>query len=420
MSKTANLASRIEKYLPAELIDFMQIAGKAAASRGERIYLVGGMVRDLLLEQPNLDLDLVVEGDAIELARQLAHAKQAKITTHPRFNTAKLQWDKWSIDLTTARSETYAKPGALPTVKPNSIDSDLFRRDFTINAMAVHLSPSRYGELIDIHEGRDDLEHKLIRILHEKSFIDDATRIWRGLRYEQRLGFQLEKNTLKLLRRDIPTLDTISGDRIRYELECILQEEYPEKVLRRAEELGALSKLHPALKADGWLKEKFGQARQTTSPNPPPMGLYLALLAYPLTTEENEQLISRLRLRKSLAQILRDSVGIKGKLEKLANPKLSPSGIYAVLHGYSPPAITANSLATDSPITHQHIRLFLNKLRYVKSSLTGNDLKRMGVTSGPQIKEILQRLHQAKLDGKVSSKEDEERLVEGWLGGVEG
>lgn len=416
MPEATNLADKIEKHLPDELINFMGMAGKAAASRGQNIYLVGGVVRDLLLGKPNLDLDLVVEGDAIELARQLADTKQAKITTHPRFNTAKLKWDKWSVDLTTARSETYAKPGALPTVKPSSIEHDLARRDFTINAMAVHLSPSRYGELIDIHGGRNDLEYKLVRILHQKSFIDDATRIWRGLRYEQRLDFRLEKATLKLLKRDIPMLDTISGDRIRYELECILQEKHPEKVLRRAEELNVLPKLHPSLKGNGWLAERFAQARQISSPNPPPMGLYLALLAYPLNTEETEQLISRLKLRKSLAQILRDSVGLKGKLQKLADPELSPSGIYAILHDYSAPAITANWLATDSPIARGHMNLFLSKLRYVKPILTGNDLKEMGITSGLQMKEMLQRLHQAKLDGKAPGKEDEERLVEGWRG----
>ncbi len=416
MPETTNLADKIEKHLPAELADFMHAAGKAAASQGQNIYLVGGVVRDLLLGKPNLDLDLVVEGDAIELARQLAQTKQAKITAHPRFKTAKLEWDKWSVDLTTARSESYAKPGALPTVKPNSIDNDLARRDFSINAMAVHLSPSRYGELIDIHGGRDDLEHKLIRILHEKSFIDDATRIWRGLRYEQRLGFRLEKNTLKLLKRDVHMLDTISGDRIRYELECILQEERPEKVLRRAEELNVLESLHPVLKGNGWLAERFGQARQISSPTPPPMDLYLALLAYPLTTEENEQIISRLRLPKSSAKILRDSVRLKSKLQPLDDPELSPSSIYAILHGYSATAIAANSLAADSSITRQHIQLFLNKLRYVKPALTGNDLKRMGVTPGPQMKELLQRLHEAKLDGKATSKEDEERLVKGWLG----
>ena len=417
MPETTNLvADKIEKHLPAELVDFMHVAGKAAASQGQNIYLVGGVVRDLLLGKPNLDLDLVVEGDAIELARQLAQTKQAKITTHPRFNTAKLEWDKWSVDLTTARSESYAKPGALPTVKPNSIENDLARRDFTINAMAVHINPSRYGELIDIHGGKDDLRQKLIRILHEKSFIDDATRIWRGLRYEQRLDFRLEKNTLKLLKRDAHMLDTISGDRIRYELECILQEERPEKVLRRAEELNVLESLHPALKGDGWLAERFGQARQISSPTPPPMGLYLALLAYPLTTEETEQIISRLRLPKSSAQILRDSVGLKSKLQPLDDPELSPSSIYAILHSYSPPAITANSLAAESSTTRQHIQLFLNKLRYVKPALTGNDLQRMGVTPGPQMKELLQRLHEAKLDGKVTTKRDEERLIEGWRG----
>jgi len=417
MSKVINLASKIEKQLPAELVNFMRLAGEVARSRGQSLYLVGGVVRDLLLGQTNFDLDLVVKGNAIELAQQLAEINQGKITTHPRFNTAKLQWDKWSVDLATARSETYVRPGALPTVKPSSIEKDLFRRDFTINTMAIKLNPSYYGELIDLHGGSEDLEHKLIRILHERSFIDDATRIWRGLRYEQRLNFQLEPDTLQLLKRDIPRLDTISGDRIRYELECILQEEFPEKILRRAKELGVLAKLHPSLKGNGWLAEKFERARQLSSPALPPVGLYLALLAYPLTDEENEHLILHLRLPKSLAQTLRDSNSLKAKLQSLADPELTPSRIYHLLHGYSPPAIIANSLACDSPLACQHIQLFLNKLRYVKSALTGNDLKKMGIAPGPRIKEILNLLHEARLDGRVTSKRGEVDLVRGWLQG---
>ncbi|GAG11395.1 unnamed protein product, partial [marine sediment metagenome] len=165
MPKITNLASKIEKQLPAKLVTFIQRAGETAASQRQGLYLIGGVVRDLLLGQTNLDLDLVVEGNAIELAHQLVEINHGKITTHPRFNTAKLQWDKWSVDLTTARSETYAKPGALPTVTPGSINNDLFRRDFTINAMAIALNPNRYGELIDRYGGRDDLEHKLIRVL---------------------------------------------------------------------------------------------------------------------------------------------------------------------------------------------------------------------------------------------------------------
>jgi len=410
-----NLSSKIEGQLPAELVKFMRVAGEVAHSQGESLYLVGGVVRDLLLGQTNLDLDLVVEGNAINLAQQLIPVTQGKITTHPRFNTAKLQWNKWSVDLATARSETYVKPGALPSVKPSSIDSDLFRRDFTINAMAIHLNPSRYGELIDRYGGKDDLEHKLIRVLHEKSFTDDATRILRGLRYEQRLDFQLEPATLQLLKRDIPMLDTISGDRIRHELELILREKYPEKVLRRGEELNVLQRLHPGLKGNRWLAEKFEQARQLYSPTLPPLGLYLTLLAYPLTNEENELLISRLRLPKTLAQTLRDAISIKAKLQPLANPELNPSNIYHLLHGYSSLAITTNSLAGDSPVARQRLQLFVDKLRYIKPALTGDDLKRMGIPPGPRIKEILHLLHEAKLDGKVASKQNEEDLVRGWL-----
>ncbi|MBA7688223.1 A-adding tRNA nucleotidyltransferase [subsurface metagenome] len=281
--------------------------------------------------------------------------------------------------------------------------------------MAIKLNPSHYGELIDLYGGREDLEYKLIRILHERSFIDDATRIWRGLRYEQRLNFQLEPNTLRLLQRDIPMLDTISGDRIRYELECILREEFPEKVIRRAEELGVLAKLYPSLRGDGWLAKKFGQARQLSYPNLPPVGLYLVLLAYHLTTEENEHLISYLRLSKSLAQTLRDSISLKAKLQSLAAPELTPSSIYHLLYGYSPPAIMANSLASDSLVARQHTQTFLSELRYVKPALTGNDLQKMGIAPSPHIKEILQRLHEARLDGKVTTKKEEEGLVRGWV-----
>ena len=415
MTEVINLSGKIEKQLPAELVNCLQTAGEVAYRQGQSLYLVGGVVRDLLLGQTNLDLDLVVEGNAIDLARQLTQIKQGKITTHPRFNTAKLQWDEWSVDLVTARSETYVKPGALPSVTPSSISNDLSRRDFTINTMAIYLSPDRHGELIDLYGGISDLKHKLIRVLHEKSFIDDATRIWRGLRYEQRLNFQLESNTLQLFKRAVPMLDTISGDRIRHELELILKEEFPEKVLRRAGELNVLQSLHPALKGNGWLAEKFKQARQLSSPDSPSVGLYLALLTYPLASEEVEQLISHLKLTKPLSRTLKDTTSLKAQLQSLANPELELSSIYHILHGYSLQAITANSLASDSPEAHQHIQLFLTKLRYIKPALTGNDLITMGVASGPRIKEILSLLHEARLDNTITAKQDEEDLVNGWL-----
>jgi tRNA nucleotidyltransferase (CCA-adding enzyme) len=415
MPKRTSLVKIIEKQLPAELVNFMWLAGEVAMTRQERVYLVGGVVRDLLLEQANLDLDLVVEGNAVELALRLKEINGGEITTHLQFSTAKLLWDRWSADFATARLETYAKPGALPKVTPSSIDNDLSRRDFTINAMAVHLNPGEYGTLVDPCGGRNDLKKKVIRVLHEKSFTDDATRIWRALRYEQRLGFHLERETLKLLKRDIDMLDTISSDRIRYEIECILREGYPEKVLSRAEELGVLPKLHPALKGNGWREKKFEQARRLTSPHPPELGLYLALIAYPLTSKEAESLISRLNLPKSLAQTVRDTITLKDKIRLVTIPGLSPSSIYNFLDGYSAQALVASSLATQSPTASQNIRFFLSKLRHVEASLSGEDLMKLGVTQGPQIKEVLELLHQARLNGRVSTREGEEELVRSWL-----
>jgi len=414
MPKRINFGKLIEKQLPPELVNFMWVAGEMANSRGEKLYLVGGVVRDLLMEQANFDLDLVVEGNAIELAQQLK-LNQGKITTHPRFNTATLQWNDRSVDLTTARSETYEKPGALPAVTPSSIDQDLSRRDFTVNAMAIRINPGYYGKLVDPHGGRDDLQAKRVRILHEKSFTDDATRIWRALRYEQRLDFHLERRTQTLLQRDIPMLETISADRIRYEMECIFKEKYPEKVFSRGGELGVLAALHPSLKGDGYLKEKFERARQECSPTPPSFDLYLALLAYPLTTEEIEQLISLLNLPGLSAKTLRDTIAVKNKMRSLSTPGVSPSAIYNLLRDFSPSALEANSLVTESAVASQAIHLFLNRLKDVQVSLTGDDLIQMGIAPGPQIKEMLNLLHQAKLNGKINTRHDEEEVIKGWL-----
>ena len=410
-----NLARRLREQLPADLFDFIRQAGQAAERRRQRLYLVGGVVRDLLLERCNLDIDLVVEGDAIELAQELAGFTEAEVTTHRRFGTATIQWRNRRADLASARAETYARPGALPTVSPGGIGDDLARRDFTINAMAIELSAPRFGELTDPLGGRADLEKGLVRVLHEKSFTDDATRIWRAIRYEQRLGFRIEPGTLELLRRDIDMLGTVSGDRVRHELELILEEEEPEKALGRAAGLGLLARVHPSLPADDWLAETIEQARQRCLPERPTPHLYLALLAYRLTGEETERLISYLRLPKRAAEILRDSAAIKGILNELSSPGLAPSQVYERLHGYHLTALLVNSLGSGSETAAEHIELYLNVLRHVQPSLDGNDLRGMGVPEGPRIKEILERLREARLDGKIDSQEEEEEMVRGLM-----
>ena len=409
-----NISSQLEKYLPPPVLALLKIAGKEADELKQELYLVGGVVRDLFLGRANFDFDLVVEGDAVALARTLAKDSQAKLTIHSRFGTAKLNYPEFSLDLATARSETYSKPGALPTVKAGNLEDDLVRRDFTINAMALHLNPQRFGKLVDLYHGKDDLDNRLIRILHPKSFIDDATRILRAVRYEQRLGFKLEPETEKLLCRDVSMLDTISGDRIRHEIELILQEDQPERILRRAEKSGVLSKLHPALKGNDWLAKMFTKARQIDK-RTSLSSLYLCLLIYDLTEKKSKEFVSRLNFHKNLAQAMDQTLRIKAQLHKLADPKLKPSDIYQSLHNYSTIAIQANALATESPIASQHLHLYLHKLRYVKSLLKGEDLKRMGIPAGPKIGTILSALHRAKLNGEVKTRRDEERLVHSWL-----
>lgn len=399
-------------YLPQELLDFLHVAAKAAEERGQRLYLVGGAVRDLLLQRPApMEFDLVVEGNAPSLARRLAKAGD-KVVVHRRFGTAKLHYGNLSIDFVTARSETYARPGALPEVKPGTIHDDLSRRDFTINAMAIDLSPAVFGQLLDPHNGKGDLERGLIRILHDRSFIDDATRILRALRYEQRLGFSLEGNTERLLRQNASMLDTISGARIRHELELILKEEYPERILERAERLGVLRVLNPSLRGDGWLAGRFEQARQKGVSDPM---LYLLLVIYRLTEEESERLITRLNISGELARNVRRVLKLKRDLHSLAATGLAPSATYKMLKHYPHQVLVACALASYNAAARSQLELYLDRLRYVKSSLDGEDLKRMGVPPGPRLGRMLEGLREAKLDGKIGTREDEVALVRRWL-----
>lgn len=411
---TENLASQLEQCLPPELLNLLRAAAGIAVEQGHGLYLVGGAVRDLLLGRANFDLDLVVEGDAPKLANLLMQREGGEVVVHRRFGTAKFRREDLSIDLATARAETYAHPGALPSVQPGSIRNDLRRRDFTINAMAVPLDVDNFGKLLDPYGGEKDLGDKLIRILHGKSFIDDATRMLRAIRYEQRFDFQLERTTESLLRRDLAMLNTISGDRIRHELELILKEERPERMLRRAGELGVLKEIHPSFNGNGWLEERFQQARSAA--RPPSAALYFSLLVYHFSQDKGEQLIARLKIPGAVARAMRDTIRLKENLPALAVAQLPSSAIYRLLQDYSPSSILANALASDSPLICQRLHLYLNKLRYVKTSLNGEALQKIGLQPGPRLGAMLRALHEAKLDQRVKTRKEEEELVRRWLG----
>ena len=405
-----NLSRQLDQYLSGPLPDLVKDISGEAAKLQQNVYLVGGVVRDLLLGYPNFDLDLVVEGDAVKLAQQVAKTRQAKLVAHHRFGTAKLSYDSFNLDLATARKETYARPGALPTVTPGTLKDDLIRRDFSINAMAISLVAKDYGELIDPYQGRTDLQQRLIRILHPQSFTDDPTRILRGVCYEQRFRFELEAQTARLLKRDIPMLDTISSDRIRHELEHIFEEDRPELVIKRLGDLGVLFRINPSLKGDGWIAERFAKARRLNKPGQL-RSLYFCLLVYSFGEKDSEQFLTRLNIPAKLSQAMRHTLRLKTKLRLLDRPALRPSQIYHLLKEYEPLAIQANALATESPTARRSLQLFLTKLRYVRTALDGEELKRLGIPPGPEMGKLLQALHKAKLDGEVSTRADEKKLA---------
>jgi len=413
-----DMAAEIKKRLPAGLVKLVRRAVELATERGHSSYLVGGLVRDLLLRRRNLDVDVVIDGDAVRLAHRLGAEIAARVVGHPRFNTASILGGRWRVDLATLRSETYERPGALPTVAPGTIETDLFRRDFTINAMAVELTPEHYGHLIDLYGGQRDLEQRLVRVLHERSFIDDATRIWRAVRYEQRLGFTLETATEAWLRRDIPMLDTISGDRIRHELERVLQEAKPETALMRADELGVLARLHPGLKGDRWLARRFAQARRICRPERPPLPLYLSIFFYRLSLDDAERLGKYLHLDQYTQSIVTRAIALKWSVEILALGGLRPSAVHYQLRGADDLAVIANFLCAESVVARRYIELFLDRLRFMRPELNGDDLMELGVLEGPQIKKVLQKLLDARLNGEINSREEEVEMVEDWLEGV--
>lgn len=408
-----NLSQELKARLPADILDLLQAAAAAAAARGWRLYLVGGAVRDLILGRPGLDLDLSVEGDAIELAKALAMAP-GDVTVHHRFNTARLFWGGYVIDIARSRQETYPRPGALPSTRPGAIIQDLSRRDFSVNAMAVSLNPDDFGSLIDPCGGRADLDLKVIRVLHDRSFIDDATRLWRGVRYEQRLGCIIEPVTLDLFQRGLPQLETITADRLRYELECVLKEPAPEKVFRRADELGLLRTWHPALQGDEWLSEACSRLRLMTE-KPPPEA-YLALLTWRLDASNREEFIGRLRLTKHQTRVVHDAGTLARAEAALTAAETKPSMVYRLLQSLNDDTLTA-ALAVFGYGAVNNIRRFMDEWRLVVPDLTGEDLKRLGVSRGPDIKRLLEELREQRLDGAIRTRNAEESFVRDWLSG---
>ncbi len=375
-----------------------------AEQRDASLYLVGGPVRDLMLHRRSWDLDLVTEGDVEALATGVAEAVGSKAALHRRFGTATVKFEGARLDLATARRETYARPGALPTVMSGTIEEDLGRRDFTINAMALGLSGRHNGQLLDPSGGLDDLTKGVVRVLHQRSFVDDATRIFRAVRYEQRLGFRLESETRRRLldALDDGMLATVSADRLRHEIELILAEDVPVRTLLRAGELGVLHSLYTPLKEAEWIRAFDEEAESLT---------LVAALAYMMSTEGAQAFVARLNMPSAWAGAVMGMTRLASDVPKLKTSDLPPSMLYRTLEGRPMASIDALARLTPKAVLRERLIDYSENLRFVQPILRGGDLIALGATQGPVVGEILRRIRDARLDGEARTVEEERALA---------
>jgi tRNA nucleotidyltransferase (CCA-adding enzyme) len=435
-AQPASLAPRLEAALPPTRLRLLQLVAHQADSLHCALYIVGGFVRDLLLGAPSVDLDLVVEGDAVALARGLAAAYGGRVSSHARFGTAKWRIEPGqpallaalgappndslpaSLDFVSARTEFYAHPTALPSVERGSIKLDLHRRDFTINTLALRLDGHHYGQLLDPWGGGRDLQDRLVRVLHSISFVDDPTRMLRAVRLEQRLGFQIEQRTLELLGQALPLLDRVSGERVRNELALVFREAGCTRILDRLHALGILEAIHPCLTWDAWLRERFEAARgfvppaawRTREPLDVEAALY-ALWLCRLPAEDAAQVAERLHcpatLRGGILEVNRLSQAMPRWPREIA-----PSEVVSRLEGQRETTLSTAWMAMpESPEARELVERYLAEWRTVAPQTGGEVLRRLGVAPGPRYGEILWALRAAWLDGQINTAEQEQVLL---------
>ena len=323
-----------------------------------------------------------------------------------QFGTAKVVVGEVEVDVARARRETYARPGALPTVTfTNSIEEDLPRRDFTVHAMAVSLNRGDFGAVLDPLDGRRDLHARRIRVLHARSFVDDPTRILRAVRYAGRLGFEIEEDTARLLAGSLRWLDSVSADRIRRELERSATEERLGAMVELAGQLGVLEAIHPSLALPDGLADRL---RKSPAPSLP--GL-LAALSSSAGDTARHGLAGRLNLPPGPARAMDDVGKVRSRLTALSREALKASETYGLLKDVDAGAVEGWALAHENARVRRRLEDYLHRMRGVTPLLDGRSVIALGVGEGPDVGETLKALLMARLDGEVSSREDEEHFV---------
>lgn len=414
----------MEERLPVRILHLLKEMGEVADSIGMNAFVVGGFVRDLLLRQENLDVDIVVEGDAATFAKAYVHRHGGRYRSHEKFKTAMLILsDGFQVDVATARTEYYEHPGALPRVELSSIKLDLYRRDFTINTLAIRLNPPFFGELLDFFGGQRDLKEKVVRVLHNLSFVEDPTRVLRAVRFEKRFGFRIGKHTLNLIQNAIRLgiLDKVDGRRLWHEIQTILKERRPLPAFLRLQELKVLQAIYPKLDFPEAKAALFQEVEGVLAwydlldleETMEPWKVFFLALLDQMTDHEVKEFLARLGFP---AKDVEDLAWQKRTADRSLNrvnssPRLSPSQLYSLLFPLSIEALLYVLAKARDKQVKRRLSQFIAKDRLVRPMLTGEDLKQLGLKPGPIFRKALDALRDARLDGLVRTRQEEEEFV---------
>lgn len=392
-------------------IDLIRLIARTAKECGLASYIVGGFVRDLLLNRAVSDFDIVIAGDAIFVGKKLQTAYGGKLAVHASFGTAKwvlptevtgLSDSRGEIDLISARKETYPQPASLPVVSFSDMKDDLFRRDFTINTLAMRLDEPHFGELLDLYGGQKDLEAGLIRTLHERSFEDDPTRIFRGIRFEQRFGFRFDEDTLAQINRYRDRIRDLTGSRIVHEFELIFTEDHPEKSMERLDELDLLKIIHPSLKWTAGDSELF-----RAIPHGSPAEYYFAAWLSSLSSQTISEVGERLLLGKRVLRIITDYAFLRKEF-RAADQSEAPDQ----LDGRAEDALRLFCITEKNAV----VRDYLDRGRYIRPELDGQEIIQLGTPAGPAVAEMLKQLRIRRITGELQNRDDEIAFVRRHIG----
>lgn len=422
-----NFQQLMQERLPEDIFSILRQAGEIAEELDSTVYCVGGYVRDLLLHVPNFDVDLVVEGEGRELSTRLAKRLGGKVRIHDRFATATVILNEGTkIDVATARTEYYEFPAALPMVEKSSIREDMYRRDFTINTLALCLNPGKFGDLIDYFGGRKDIQNRYIRILYNLSFVEDPTRILRAIRFEQRYRFTIETDTLRLAKDAIERrmLGKLSYKRIMQELILILGEKDPLSALKRMTDTGVWKYILPEVKLEeltkvpfnripiviGWWENRYiGRKIQAWL-------VYLLAIFSKLNESQVAAVLNRYPLDRYAQRSIEDSALIPQLAQRITNePDLRPSQLNKMLSHLGSENILYLLLHIKDENTWDRVINYCDLKERVKVEINGHDLKKLGLKPGPYFKTILEELYDLKLDGSAGNRKDETKIVGQWI-----